>query len=128
MRRRRSPRAEVRRRAHDEETIRTFHDHGRLVVSHAGSGSVVGALAHGLPMVLLPIGADQPLNAARCQELDVARALDPFQVTAADVSEAASNVLSDDRYRRNAQRLKREIDASPGPDRALYLIERVAAD
>jgi UDP:flavonoid glycosyltransferase YjiC (YdhE family)/DNA-binding NarL/FixJ family response regulator len=102
--------------------------HCELVVSHGGSGSVVGALAHGLPMVLLPIGADQPLNAARCQELDVARVLNPLQVTAADVSEAASNVLSDQRYQRNAQRLKREIDASPGPERALYLLERLAAE
>jgi UDP:flavonoid glycosyltransferase YjiC (YdhE family) len=101
--------------------------HCELVVSHAGSGSVVGALAHGLPMVLLPIGADQPLNAARCQDLHVARVLDPFQATAAEVSKAASNVLSDPSYRRSAQRLKAEIDASPGPEHALRLLERLAA-
>ena len=33
------------------------------VVSHGGSGSVLGSLAHGLPQVLIPMGADQPLNA-----------------------------------------------------------------
>jgi UDP:flavonoid glycosyltransferase YjiC (YdhE family) len=97
--------------------------HCELVVSHAGSGSVVGALAHGLPMVLLPIGADQPLNAARCRELEVARVLDPFKVTAADVAEAVSDVLSDPSYRRNAQRLRTEIEASPGPKEALRLLE-----
>ena len=47
------------------------------VVSHGGSGSVIGALAHGLPMVLLPLGADQPLNAARCEALGIAQVLDP---------------------------------------------------
>ncbi|MGH3451936.1 MAG: glycosyltransferase [Haloechinothrix sp.] len=36
-------------------------------VSHGGSGSVMGALAHGLPQVLFPMGADQPQNAARCR-------------------------------------------------------------
>ena len=46
------------------------------VVSHGGSGSVLGALAHGLPQVLIPMGADQPLNAARCEQLGVARVLD----------------------------------------------------
>ena len=46
--------------------------HCDVVVSHAGSGSVIGALAHGLPMVLLPMGADQPLNAARAEALGVA--------------------------------------------------------
>jgi UDP:flavonoid glycosyltransferase YjiC (YdhE family) len=102
--------------------------HCELVVSHAGSGSVVGALAHGLPMVLLPIGADQPLNAARCQDLHVARILDPFSATAADVSRAVSAVLSDPSYRRNAQRLQTEIEASPGPEHALRLLERLAAD
>ena len=36
------------------------------VVAHAGSGSVIGSLAHGLPLVLVPQGADQFDNAARC--------------------------------------------------------------
>ncbi|WP_030980256.1 nucleotide disphospho-sugar-binding domain-containing protein [Streptomyces sp. NRRL S-1824] len=31
-----------------------------LVVSHGGSGSLMGAFARGLPSVLLPLGADQP--------------------------------------------------------------------
>lgn len=43
--------------------------HCDVVVSHAGSGSVIGALAFGVPLVLLPMGADQPLNADRCQAL-----------------------------------------------------------
>ena len=34
--------------------------HCDLVISHGGSGSVLGALAHGLPQLLLPLGADQP--------------------------------------------------------------------
>ncbi len=102
--------------------------HCELVVSHAGSGSVVGALAHGLPMVLLPIGADQPFNAARCRELHVARVLDPFQATAADISNAVSSVLSDPSYRRSAQRLQAEIEASPGPEHAVGLLERLAAE
>lgn len=38
--------------------------HCDLVINHGGSGSVIGALAHGLPMVVLPMGADQPLNPA----------------------------------------------------------------
>ncbi|MGH3715836.1 MAG: glycosyltransferase, partial [Micromonosporaceae bacterium] len=51
------------------------------VVSHGGSGSVVAALQHGLPCVLLPMGADQPHNAARCEALGVGRALDPVAAT-----------------------------------------------
>ncbi len=32
------------------------------VLNHAGSGSVLGTLEHGLPMVFIPMGADQLLN------------------------------------------------------------------
>ena len=37
------------------------------VVTHAGLGTVHAALAHGLPLVCLPIGRDQPDNAARVE-------------------------------------------------------------
>ncbi|UUZ58691.1 nucleotide disphospho-sugar-binding domain-containing protein [Nocardioides sp. B-3] len=40
-----------------------------LVVSHGGSGSLMATLAHGLPSLLLPLGADQPHNAMRAGEL-----------------------------------------------------------
>ena len=96
-----------------------------LVVSHGGSGSVMGALAHGLPMVLLPMGADQPLNAARCETLGVARALDAPTATPRSVREAVSRVLGDATYRRNAELVRDELDALPGPEHAVALLERL---
>jgi UDP:flavonoid glycosyltransferase YjiC (YdhE family) len=99
-----------------------------MVVSHAGSGSVVGALAHGLPMVLIPIGADQPLNAARCAQLGVALVLDALRATPADVREAASIVLANPGYRENAKRISDEIAALPPPEHAVALLERLAAE
>ena len=52
-----------------------------LVISHGGSGTTMGTLAHGLPSVLFPMGADQPHNAKRCVDLGTARALDPVSAT-----------------------------------------------
>ena len=101
--------------------------HCDLVVSHAGSGSVLGALAHGLPMVLIPIGADQPLNAARCRELGVAEVLDAVAATPVMVLAAASRVLTDAAFRRSAARIRDEIAALPGTDHAVSLLERLAA-
>jgi UDP:flavonoid glycosyltransferase YjiC (YdhE family) len=37
--------------------------HADLLVTHAGLGSVVAALAHGVPMVTLPLDREQPENA-----------------------------------------------------------------
>lgn len=43
-----------------------------LVLFHGGSGTLGRTVAHGLQMVILPISADQPGNAARCAELGAA--------------------------------------------------------
>jgi UDP:flavonoid glycosyltransferase YjiC (YdhE family) len=98
-----------------------------LVVSHAGSGSVMGALAHGLPQVLLPMGADQPHNAARCEQLGVARVLDALRATPAQIRDAASAVLADPAYRNAAQRLQQEIDELPSAAEAVARLEQLAA-
>jgi UDP:flavonoid glycosyltransferase YjiC (YdhE family) len=96
-----------------------------LVVSHGGSGSVLGALSHGLPMVLLPMGADQTLNAARAHQLQVAEVLDPVGATPAAVKAAATRVMADPAYLRNAQQIQGEISALPGPKHASALLERL---
>ena len=96
-----------------------------LVVSHGGSGSVLGALAHGLPMVLIPRGADPPNNARRCEELGVGRWLDPIAATPEDVREAAASVRADPSYRRAAEGLRDELAAQPGPEYAVELLTRL---
>jgi MGT family glycosyltransferase len=95
------------------------------VVSHGGSGTVVAGLAHGLPQVVLPMGADQPLNAARCEELGVGIVLDAVRATPEQVGEAVSVVLSDPAYRSAAEHIRDEIAALPGPDYAVELLERL---
>lgn len=102
--------------------------HCRLVISHGGSGSVIGALAHGLPMVVIPMGADQPLNAARCEMLGVAHVLDAVAATPHMVREAVSRVLQDSIYRQTAERIRDEIAALPGPELAIMLLERLATE
>jgi UDP:flavonoid glycosyltransferase YjiC (YdhE family) len=98
-----------------------------LVVSHAGSGSVVGALAHGVPMVLLPMGADQPFNAARCEDLHVGRVLHPVEARPEDVRLAALAVLSDATYKQSAMRLKAEIAVLPDPAYGIRLLDRLGS-
>jgi len=102
--------------------------HCAAVISHGGSGSVIGALAHGRPMVLLPMGADQPRNAARCAELGVALQLDALEATPESVRAAVATVLSEPDYRRAAERMRDEIAALPEPAHAVRLLERLAAE
>ncbi|MGV9299845.1 glycosyltransferase [Amycolatopsis sp. NPDC003676] len=94
-----------------------------LMISHAGSGSVIGALSHGLPSLLFPMGADQPGNARRCAALNVGHALDPETSTPDEICQAAAKVLADPSYREAAQRVQAEINALPDAAETVPVLE-----
>ena len=94
-----------------------------LVVSHGGSGSLMAALAHGLPSVLLPLGADQPHNALRAEELGLARALDAATATPETIRRIVSEALDDQATRERARRVADEINGLPGVDETVPLLE-----
>lgn len=94
-----------------------------LFITHGGFNSVKESLAAGVPMVLVPISADQPYSAERCAALGVGVALGPEERTASDVRRAARAVLEDRAYTRRAREMQREMAALPGPDHAVALLE-----
>jgi UDP:flavonoid glycosyltransferase YjiC (YdhE family) len=96
------------------------------VVSHGGSGTVIGALAHGLPQVVLPMGADQPQNAERCEALGLGIALDAVAASPRDIGRAVTAVLGDSTYRLEAIRMRDEIAALPGARAVVPTIENLA--
>jgi UDP:flavonoid glycosyltransferase YjiC (YdhE family) len=98
-----------------------------LVVSNGGSGSVLGALSRGKPMVLAPMGADQPHNAERCQALGAAEVLDVLTATPDEIADTASRVRESFTYRHAAERLRDEIAALPPPASAVPLLEALAS-
>jgi UDP:flavonoid glycosyltransferase YjiC (YdhE family) len=99
-----------------------------LVITHGGTGTVMAALGYGLPMVILPVAADQPDNARRCVDIGVAEAVTIDARTPETIRAAARKVLADPRYQENAARLRDEIQAMPGPSHAVALLERLAAE
>jgi UDP:flavonoid glycosyltransferase YjiC (YdhE family) len=100
--------------------------HVHIVLSHGGSGTVLGALTFGRPMVLVPMGADQSLNAERCEALGVGEVLDAVRATPQDVADVVGAVLANPSFRRASERLRDEIGALPGTDHAVGLLERLA--
>jgi UDP:flavonoid glycosyltransferase YjiC (YdhE family) len=97
-----------------------------VVIAHGGLGTVLGTLSHGIPMVLVPLGADQPANVARAVALGTGIALEPDQRTPDAIRDAVRAVLADPTYRRNAERVRDEMAALPGPEYAVELLERLA--
>lgn len=98
-----------------------------LVVSHAGSGTFLAALDHGLPQLCLPQAADQFGNAQQCAAAGAGLQLRPGGVTRESVREAAAQLLNDERFRMGAQRIRTELASMPLPAHVVPLIEALAA-
>jgi UDP:flavonoid glycosyltransferase YjiC (YdhE family) len=94
------------------------------VISHAGSGTFLAALAAGVPQVLLPQAADQFLNAQAGAEGGVAIAVPRAEASAARVREALERVLGEGTFRRAAERVRSEISAMPPPEAVVAELER----
>lgn len=99
-----------------------------LVVSHGGAGVMLGALAHGLPQLLLPQGADQFLNATVCAGAGAALAVPPDRFSADAVEAAARRLLARDAFATAADRLRLEIDAMPTPAEVLATLAALPAE
>jgi UDP:flavonoid glycosyltransferase YjiC (YdhE family) len=97
-----------------------------LMVSHGGSGSLMAALAHGLPSVLLPLGADQPHNALRAAELGVATTLEAATATPATIGDATGTALADMVMRERCEDVAGELHTQPGPHRVVKALETAA--
>lgn len=86
-----------------------------LLVFHGGSGTMLAALAAGVPMVMLPVAADQPENAERCVAAGAAIALASDARGADEVRTAAAAVLADQAFAAAAGGLRDEIALMPPP-------------
>jgi MGT family glycosyltransferase len=101
--------------------------HCDLVVFHGGSGTLLGVIEQGLPMVVVPIRADQPENAQAVARVGAGMVLTPEKVTPARVRGAVREALREPGYRANAERLQAELRALPPMEHAVCLLERLAA-
>ena len=124
----------------DPEALRPFADNVRVerfipqssvlsrtavFVSHAGSGAVLGALRAGVPMLAIPQGADQFLNAGRVVDTGVGLRLMPDELSAAAVRDAVQALLDDDRYRDATRVHQASIEAMPAPEAVVPILEQL---
>jgi UDP:flavonoid glycosyltransferase YjiC (YdhE family) len=89
--------------------------HCDVVVSHAGSGTFLGALAEGLPQLCLPQAADQFRNSEGGLRAGVAVVLRPDESAPEAIASAVGALLTDEALRRRARGVADEIAAMPSP-------------
>lgn len=97
-----------------------------VVVCHAGASTVFGALAFGLPLLLLPRGADNFYNADRVLAAGAGRRLLDSEITAEAVAGELAFLLEDVRCRAAAALIAGEIAAMPAPATAVGVLEELA--
>ncbi|HEY7069268.1 MAG TPA: glycosyltransferase [Acidimicrobiales bacterium] len=85
--------------------------HAALSVNHAGLGTVLAALAQGVPQVCLPLGREQPDNARAVERVGAGRMLAPDAGPEA-LRDAVRDVLAGEGYRASAERMAGLIAAS----------------
>ena len=84
-------------------------------MSHAGSGTFLGALAAGRPQLCLPLAADQFRNAEGGAAGGAALVLAPGEVTAAAVTDAVTRLLTEEAFATRARAVSAEIAGMPSP-------------
>ena len=97
-------------------------------VVNQGGTAILPILALGLPLLVLPQGANQFHNAEACVAAGVGRRLLPGEVTPEAVRWEVDALLQDPSLRERAQQVQKELAAMPGPERGVELLERLAAE
>jgi MGT family glycosyltransferase len=93
-----------------------------LLVTHSGHSTVMNAIAHAVPMICLPTGRDQFVNARRVQECHLGVALEA-DATSQEIREAVETVLADPTYRAAVADMSRDLHELCADDPAIREIE-----
>jgi MGT family glycosyltransferase len=96
------------------------------VVSHGGHNTVCETLSVGRPLVIAPIRDDQPIIGDQVTRAGAGVTVRYRRVTASQLHEALTAVLTDTRFREAAERLRASFAAAGGPARAARRLVSVA--
>ncbi|CAK6433123.1 unnamed protein product [Pipistrellus nathusii] len=103
------------------------HPKTKAFITHGGTNGIYEAIYHGIPMVGLPMFADQPDNIAHMKTKGAAVRLDFNTISSADLLSALKTVINDPSYKENAMKLSRIHHDQPMKplDRTVFWIEYV---
>ncbi|XP_008334147.1 UDP-glucuronosyltransferase 2C1-like [Cynoglossus semilaevis] len=101
------------------------HPKTRAFVTHGGTNGIYEAIYHGVPMVGIPMFADQPSNIIQLKARGAALILNLNFMTTEDFRDALTIVINDKSYKENAMQLSRiHHDRPMSPrDEAIFWIE-----
>ena len=96
-----------------------------LTIFHGGLNTALESLAHGVPMIAIPVTFDQPGVGARLVWTGTGRMIPIRELTAKRLRVEMLEILSNTAYMANAKLLQKQAPALTGVRRAADIIERV---
>ncbi len=100
--------------------------HASAMVGHGGVGTTLSGLRAGMPMVVVPLFADQPHNARRVEAIGAGIVLEGGPAGLRGLGDAVRRLLADDSYRAGARRIADEIESLPPVSAAVPWLEEQA--
>jgi UDP:flavonoid glycosyltransferase YjiC (YdhE family) len=101
--------------------------HAAAFVSHGGSGAMLGTIGAAVPMLAVPQGADQFINADRILATGMGRRLLPAELEPSAVRDAVRALVDDPAYRAAAHGVRATTTTMPPPESVVPILERYAA-
>ena len=98
-----------------------------LTITHGGLNTVLDALSLGVPLVVLPLGFEQPTIAARVKWTKTGEVLEGKQLNSANLKTTIQKVLNLTIYRENTLKIKQIISQKKGVMTAADVIDGVIA-
>lgn len=96
-----------------------------LVITHAGHGTIMRALANGLPLLCMPMGRDQSDNAAKIAYHGCGLSISP-RSNEKKISLAITRLLKDAKYRNASRRFAIELEkAGPVLESSISELENI---
>ncbi|NLO38910.1 MAG: glycosyl transferase [Ruminiclostridium sp.] len=96
-----------------------------LFITHGGMNSVNEAMYYGVPMLVMPIVNDQPVNAQRVEKLNLGRKVRAFPITAAVLYKRAMDVLNSHDITNSCKNMEKEIKQGITIDNVIDIIEGI---
>ena len=93
-------------------------------IHHGASGTTAATLRAGIPSIVVPFFADQPVWGKRLEQLGVSPATHPrMELTSDRLADSIRRIVEDDSFYKRAQQLKTQIEAENGVGKAVSVIE-----
>ena len=80
------------------------------------------AMYFGVPLIVVPQAADQPIVGKRIEDLELGRVINKNNISSNIIRNYANEILNDDRYKDNMMKMRAKVRQAGGEERAVELI------